>query len=782
MIGLLLTAQLMVVAHAPDTATSCAPIELSVAARAPGNVAPRIAPLLSAGAIQVLKSSMSTRIERDAAGRPSALTELTYLITTDAVGRITVPSFVATVGNARMTSQPLPIDVHSAGNLPPTVIVRAWLDRSSRGGPSDTLFVGQQVDYVVDVQLNESARNRLRRNPTFFPPEMPGVLAYDLAPPTSFARAGRRCFETLSYRRALFPLFAGRTAIAPAALTYALPLSTSFFSREETFELRTDSVRFVAIDVPVEGRPADFAGAVGALSASARLSTTSARMGDPVVLTLRLEGSGNVKLWPRPPLSLTWASVAQGGERVIVDTSQARVRGSKEFDWLLTPRQAGSDALPPIRYPYFDAERRVYETAVTAPLSLDVVKASLASVDSAPVSKLGIRRTLREEVPPPIPSRPWFWLALVVAPVPAAIRSARERARRRVDRRSAIRRLKRSATRSEKLTAREVRRIFIDAIGERVPDAVGKLQSATLSRALRRNGVTVNTADDVGAFLERLDSAAFSPAGAAAENVLADAWRLVNAIDEQALYSGKRARWFEVMAIVSLVAIAAASALPDGVENVFKQGVEAYDHAAYTSAQRNFSRVVSRVPRAVDGWANLGASAWARGDSAGAVRGWQRALRLDPLDVETRDRLALVQVPSIRAQGYVPPMPVNMLAIAALVFWCAPWALLVVAPAKRPANARALAGGSIALAGVLLAGALEMRDRLDTAGLGVLRDSRVLVEAPGSQTALASGSVGETGALGAREGGWVRIALDGVRAGWVPVTSVLPLDGPSLDD
>jgi hypothetical protein len=44
----------------------------------------------------------------------------------------------------------------------------------------DSLYVGQQVDYVVDVQLNAAARRRLRRNPTFFPPDMPAVLAYDV--------------------------------------------------------------------------------------------------------------------------------------------------------------------------------------------------------------------------------------------------------------------------------------------------------------------------------------------------------------------------------------------------------------------------------------------------------------------------------------------------------------------------------------------------------------------------------------------------------------------------
>jgi hypothetical protein len=64
----------------------------------------------------------------------------------------------------------------------------------------------------------------------------------------------------------------------------------------------------------------------------------------------------------------------------------------------------------------------------------------------------------------------------------------------------------------------------------------------------------------------------------------------------------------------------------------------------------------------------------------------------------------------------------------------------------------------------------------------VLRGSRPLLEAPGSSVALASGNIGETGMLGAREGAWVRIALDGARAGWVPVASVLALDAPPGDE
>ena len=784
MIGLLVVAQLVVVAHGPDTAATCAPMEISVAARAPGLVAPRIAPASLAPSMQLLKSSVINRVERDGAGQPSALTEATFVLASDGVGRVVLPQFIATVGNQRATATPPSVDVRSAGGLPPTVLVRAWLDRSGRGTPGDTLYVGQQVDYVVDVQLNESARQRLRRNPTFFPPEMPGVLAYDLAPPAALTRVGRRCFETLSYRRALFPLFAGRTTIAPAALTYSLPLSTSFFSREESFELRTDSVRFIALEVPATGRPADFAGAVGVLGATSRLSTERSRMGDPVVLTLRLEGTGNVKLWPRPNVALDWASIANGEERVEVDTSQARVRGSKEFDWLLTPKQSGKQEVPKIDYQYFDADRGEYATASAPPLSVDVATASLAAIDSAPVTRLGIRRAIRAEAPPPVASHPWYWLLLAVAPVPAALRRARNKVHLRTVRQSAMRRISLSAKKKERLTARELRRLYLDAVSERVPATKGATQRDVFSRALRRAGVTPETAGRAGEFLERLDAAAFSPSGRIEDDAVGEAALLTHAVDGQAVRPLPATFGITSMIVIAcLVGVgAAAFALPRGVEETFSRGVEAYDHAAYTTSQHLFARVVTRAPRAADAWANLGTAAWSRGDSAAAVRGWQRALRLDPLDADTRQRLAEVQLPRMRSPGYVAPLPADIVAFAALALWVGAWMMLILPPARRPQHARAISGGALALGVVLLLGALEVEERLDPKGLAVLRTSRLLLDAPDSPAAAASGNAGETGRIGAREGSWVRISLDGSRAGWVPFASVLPLDGIPIED
>ena len=779
MIGLLVLAQLAVVAHAPDTASVCASIEVSVAARAAGTVAPFIQPYAPSGNLELLKVSTSTRLERDGSGQPSSLTEATFVLAAEAPGRVTLPAFVATVGTQRGSAVAGPIEVHGGDQLAPDVIVRAWLDRQGKPA-SDSLFVGQQVDYVVDVQLNESARQRLRRNPTFFPPEMPGVLAYDLATPAAVTRVGRRCFETLSYRRALFPLFAGRTAIAPAALTYSLPLSTSFFSREESFELRTDSVRFVALDVPVAGRPADYAGAVGDVAATTRVSDTSARMGDPVVVTLHLEGQGNVKLWPRPPLKLGWASVANGEERVEVDTSRARVRGSKEFDWLITPRQPGRQEVPAMSYPFFDPDRVAYDSVRTQPIALNIATASLAEIDSTPTTRLPIRRALRSETPVPAPSRPWYWVLLAIAPAPAAVRRVRKGTRRRTERRSAARRLRDAVSRQDALSPRELRRLYLEAIADRVPTTRGVVQPSVLARALRLAGVTDSVSESASALAAQLDASAFSAEGTATKGALHEAIAIVRAIDVESIRLS-RVRGTRALLLVAAVVLSAGvvSAFPDGLTRTFAEGVSAYDHAAFTTSQRLFARVAARAPRAADAWANLGAAAWSRGDSASAARAWQRAMRLEPLDDESRDRLEAFVPPILTANGYVPPVPVSAVAFAALVCWLAAWILLALPIQVRPFASRAIAGGALAVSVVLLLGALELNERLDPSSLGVLRTTRPLTEAPGSTAQLASGNIGETARLGAREGAWVWIAIDRGRAGWVPASSVLPLDAPA---
>ncbi|MGH7617976.1 MAG: BatD family protein, partial [Gemmatimonadaceae bacterium] len=547
MIGaLLVIAQLAIVSHAPDTASTCEAIEISVAVSAPGGVPPVVvAPSLFP--FDVLRSSGTPHISYDTRGTGSIVAEYRYVITTDRTGTFAIAPFEARLGNEVARSRPTFISVRPAtrGSVP-SVIARARVDTSLEVNfralsLPETVYVGQQANYEVAVFLNETVRDRLRRNPTFFPPDMQSMLAYDLParadPPRR--QVGSHCYDALVYQRALFPLMPGRFSIPPAQLVYSLPLSASFFSREETHELQTDSTVVVAVEPPMLGRPSDYGGAVGNLHVAAKLDTSASRVGDPMRLTVRVSGTGNVKLFPRPAIGVPWGALVNGDERVEVDTTARRIAGAKEFDWVLTPKIAGELDLPPIHYPYFNPESRRYETATTGVEHVHVNPGTLASADTVKSETLLSLRTRYRGAPStPLHEHPVFWALLALAPLPAISFGSRERRRRAaalapVNRAARLDALARPSSSS---TASEVRRAYTAALSERLGlEAESFTRPGALTRALRRRGVSTEVAQQAEQLLRRLDESAFAQGGVLPPGAAARAASLYHSVDAEAL-------------------------------------------------------------------------------------------------------------------------------------------------------------------------------------------------------------------------------------------------------
>ncbi|HYV96923.1 MAG TPA: hypothetical protein VE967_05675, partial [Gemmatimonadaceae bacterium] len=223
-----------------------------------------------------------------------------------------------------------------AGGGLPAVIERSTLDPRADVNfhaaiVPETVYVGAPATYELGVFIADEVRQRLRKNPEFIPPELRSVLAYDLHDSQGARTVVRdgRTYEVHVFRRALFPVAPGKIVIPPARLTYTMPLGASFFSREETHTLRSESVTIVAISPPASGRPPNWTGAVGDLQISTKTNARAARVGDPFLVTLRVSGSANVNLLPRPTFTLPWGTVVPSAERVTIDSLAASVRGAK---------------------------------------------------------------------------------------------------------------------------------------------------------------------------------------------------------------------------------------------------------------------------------------------------------------------------------------------------------------------------------------------------------------------------------------------------------------------
>jgi hypothetical protein len=653
--------------------------------------------------------------------------------------------------------------------------------------------VGQQANYEVAVFLNEAVRDRLRRNPTFFPPDMQSMLAYDIPVKTDAPRrqVSSHCFDALVYQRALFPLMPGRFAIPPAQLVYSLPLSASFFSREESHELQTDTTVIVAVDPPLTGRPADYGGAVGNLRVTARLDTTSTRVGDPLTLTVRVSGTGNVKLLPPPPVGISWGTLVKGDERVQVDSTARKIAGSKEFDWVLTPRVAGELDVPPIHYTYFNPETRRYETASTNPTHVHIAPGTLASADTAKTQTLlSLRTSYRGPQSAPLHDHPVFWAFLALVPFPALSFGARD------PRRRAAHPPKSQSTRLLALTngpgardACEVRRTFTSALAERLGlDTESFTRAGGLARALRRRGVSKGVALDAEAFLRELDEAAFSSTGTLAEDAPGRAIALYRSIDAEALPRTRilvRAMGSAGLVLIGVLALGAASAHAwDAVaaRTAFDRGVAAYERHDFVAAREAFIASVAAEPRAPDAWANLGTASWAVADTARSIAAWQRALRLEPLASDVRDRVELVHALPWSAAGFVAPIPASWLFDAAALLWCLAWGAAAYrsrrnadwSPTRglgRDVTALALVAALIAVSGFAIS------DHLSGHRLAVMRHTAALSIDPelGGERG-ATAIIGEVVRVTGRQGAWSRVVLDDGRDGWIDSGELMSLD------
>jgi hypothetical protein len=138
------------------------------------------------------------------------------------------------------------------------------------------------------------------------------------------------------------------------------------------------------LELPVEGRPADFHGAIGTFAIESDVSPVKADAGDPLTLTMRVVGSGNfdrvdstmldhVDQWKTyPPKSTFKANDLMGH------------KGEKVFEQPLIASKAGAQTLPALSFSYFDPSTRRYATVHSSPLSVTISPSLADSTLSAP--------------------------------------------------------------------------------------------------------------------------------------------------------------------------------------------------------------------------------------------------------------------------------------------------------------------------------------------------------------------------------------------------------------
>jgi len=160
---------------------------------------------------------------------------------------------------------------------------------------------------------------------------------------------------------------------------------------------------FTVLPLPAEGKPADFAGAVGSFKVSSDVSSPTNTAGDPLTLRLHISGTGSFDRVDSNMLTGDPQWKTYRPKATFNKADPTGFRGEKIFEQPIIASQSGAQTIPPLSFSYFDPNERRYETAKSAPLQVTVAP---SAADSAAGPPPAVANAAVPPGQPPAPGQP----------------------------------------------------------------------------------------------------------------------------------------------------------------------------------------------------------------------------------------------------------------------------------------------------------------------------------------------------------------------------------------
>jgi len=144
-------------------------------------------------------------------------------------------------------------------------------------------------------------------------------------------------------------------------------------------ELKSKAMKVSVMPLPQENKPKSFSGAIGSFTFVGQASPVELTAGDPMELTVAIEGSGNFDRidWPGMEQNRFWRSYPPNSS--FKATDEAGIEGRKTYKQALIPLVSEIKEIPMQEFSYFDPVTGQYKILRSDPLALTI----RAAADSA---------------------------------------------------------------------------------------------------------------------------------------------------------------------------------------------------------------------------------------------------------------------------------------------------------------------------------------------------------------------------------------------------------------
>lgn len=497
---------------------------------------------------------------------------------------------------------------------------------------ADSVLLGEQLDLVVVAWFPRALRSRLRNPPTLDPPQVQGAWTYSRNSPAgvvSTREVAGEVYDLYVHHQTVFPLSVDGFEIGRASVTYNLPLSFSFLSRELRYVVQSQVPQLQILTPPLAERPENFQGAVAkGLEMDLEVGGAELEVGEAGNVAIVLSGTGNVALWPEP--TINWPgtlSVYPSNVTFDVLSVDGVIGGTKRFNYLVVPDSAGVHRITPEAYSYFDLETSSYEIVragaqeLASPLSSGRIASRPTALGLAEVGGMGIADGVLRGFPV------WMWILIAaLAPLGALATTVRANRSKRTER-----------TANPPTPIEEAARRLGEIFDTIVPEWTVS-DGTTFEEALCAAGLERSLATHAVRLRERLSEALYGPEGSSdSEELLAEVQEVTGVLNRALVVGGPAHSGLPIANVMLLFLLlpGAAWAQANTAETLYGAG-------AYIGSAESFASRATLEPRVASNWINLGNARYMAGDETRARISWVRAARIAPRNWKLRRSLSLV--------------------------------------------------------------------------------------------------------------------------------------------
>lgn len=339
---------------------------------------------------EIYSQGRSTNINI-ANGQVTGSNSYRYLLMPKKPGTFPIDKIAVVYKNKRYVGNSVDLTVLNKG----TTVTEELEDKASGGtGRSKDYFLEAVVDkknpYVneqVTLTLKFYIAVQFYGSPELSEPTTTGFWTEVLGNKTPyFQRINNRRYRVIERKYAVFPTHTGdltigkaaiKTTIADRGKRYRDPFDAlgGFLGRGVEVTARSKPIRVNVKSLPQKGRPDDFSGTIGRFSLEAIADKRSVEVNQPVTVTIKISGSGNIKSVAEPVIpELPDFRVYRASSRESLNKHNDLIGGSKIYEEVFIPKRPGQLVIPSISFNYFDPGTGKYKSMATKPIKINVAK------------------------------------------------------------------------------------------------------------------------------------------------------------------------------------------------------------------------------------------------------------------------------------------------------------------------------------------------------------------------------------------------------------------------